>query len=138
MTSSITAWLIITLWCQSDRAYDPDKYSAPIIFQNKEAKLLVYVPPGRQRIVAIDLKTMTIIGSYHILNDIDYPATRNGEPAKITRLDIPHPDTLKRTPIEPGRQYNVKTSVIVGFNTREVGVFDLRSGFYHFLHNKGP
>jgi len=47
MMPSMTFWIIAILWSHSDRAYDPEDETIPIIFQHHQAKLLIYVPTGQ-------------------------------------------------------------------------------------------
>ncbi len=133
----MTFWIIAILWSHSDRAYDPEDETIPVIFQHHQAKLLIYVPPGRQRVVAMDLKSMSIIASYSVMKNVEFPKTSAGEPAKIMRFYIIDARTLKGIPFETGKQLKVENSIGIIFNTRETGALDLRSGFYQFLHNKG-
>ena len=118
MIPSITFWVIAILWCHSDRAYDPEGDAVPIIFQHHQAKLLIYVPPGRQRVVAIDLKSMSIIASYPVMKNVEFPKTTAGEPAKIMRFYIIDARTLKGIPFEKGKQLKVENSIGIIFNTR--------------------
>ncbi|MFT3882349.1 MAG: hypothetical protein QM703_22195 [Gemmatales bacterium] len=130
-------FVIAFLWYHSDRAYNPEDESVPIIFQHHKAKLLIYVPPGRQRLVAMDLKTMSFIGSYQVTKNVEFPKTPGGKAAQVMRFVIPHPDTLKGVPIINAKPFNVNQSVIIVFNTREAGVFDLRSEFYQLISTSG-
>lgn len=137
MTPNLTFWLIVALWCQSDRAYDPEDLSITIIFQHLEARLLVYVPPGRERVVTIDLKSMSIIGPYDVVKNLETPKTRSGKPAKVMRLCVLGPLTFKGLLFEKNKKLNLQDSIGIAFNTKEMGALDLRSGFYFFLNNRG-
>lgn len=139
MPSSIF-WVIVLLYCHSDRQYDPDDYSVPIVFQHHQAKMLVYVPPGRQTLVAFDLKSMSLLGAYKVIRKIEFPKTVEGTPARIWRLQL---TTLHKIPevynifIDKNKKIDIKECICIVFNTREVGLISLRYGDYFFLNNNG-